>query len=309
MGGSGGHYFRDDEDPGDLVRRLRDSEIQAKDDEYEANVNQKLTEFLSDFNNRDVSGTREILDNVRKELSDEIDGTVDFVYGGSVSRHTYLEGISDTDTLVILKPDNIGHKSPEQLKYNFAQRLKDKFGDKNVKVGDLAVTVMVKGKEIQFLPAIRHGDGYKIAGPDGQSWSKINPQAFANKLTDANQTQEGKLIPTIKIVKAIIATLPNQQQLTGYHIESLAIEAFKGYTVQRVYKSMVEHFFERASELVRTPIVDHTGQSVYVDEYIGAANSTQRRLVSQALQRVYRKLQNADAAKDTKAWVEVVTGE
>lgn len=166
-----------------------------------------------------------------------------------------------------------------------------------------------RGKEVQLLPAMRDGDGFRIAAPDGRSWARINPRAFAEKLTQANKAQDGKLIPTIKITKAVIAALPKQQQLTGYHVESLAIEAFKNYEGPRTYKAMVAHFFDRAAELVKSPILDRSGQSVYVDEYLGAANSQERRVVSQALQRVRRKLQNADASKSVEAWSELVRGE
>lgn len=308
MGGSGGGYFKGSGDPGELARKLRDMEAQTRDEGYETGVNQQLGEFLKDFNDRDAAGTREILDDVKKELGKEIGGTVDLVYGGSVSRHTYLEGLSDTDALVIIDPDEVGRKSPERLKDRFAQRLRELFGDENVKVGDLAVTVTVRGKEVQLLAAMRDGEGYRIAAPDGRSWSKINPGAFAEKLTQANKAVDGRLIPTIKITKAIIATLPKQQQLTGYHVESLAIEAFKNYEGQRTYKAMVAHFFDRAAELVKAPIVDRSGQSVYVDEYLGAANCQGRRVASQALQRLQRKLQNADASKSVDAWAELVGG-
>ncbi len=308
MGGSGGGYFRGSADPGELARRLRDTEAQTRDEGYETGVNQQLGEFLKDFNARDAPGTREILDDVKKELGDEIGGTVDLVYGGSVSRHTYLDGLSDTDALVIIDPDDVGRKSPERLKDRFAQRLRELYGEQNVKVGDLAVTVTVRRKEVQLLPAMRDGDGFRIAAPDGRSWSRIDPRAFAEKLSQANRAQDGKLIPTIKITKAVIATLPKQQQLTGYHVESLAIEAFKNYEGPRTYKAMVAHFFDRAAELVKAPIMDRSGQSVYVDEYLGAASSQERRVVSQALQRVQRKLQNADASKSVDAWGDLVGG-
>jgi tRNA nucleotidyltransferase (CCA-adding enzyme) len=309
MGGSGGGYFKGSGDPSELARRLRDTEAQTRDEGYETGVNQELGEFLKDFNARDAAGTREILDDVKNALGDEIGGTVDLVYGGSVSRHTYLEGLSDTDALVIIEPDEVGRKSPERLKDRFAQRQRELYGEQNVKVGDLAVTVTARGKEVQLLPAMRDGDGFRIAAPDGRSWSRINPRAFAEKLTQANKAQDGKLIPTIKITKAVIAALPKQQQLTGYHVESLAIEAFKNYEGPRTYKAMVAHFFDRAAELVKSPILDRSGQSVYVDEYLGAANSQERRVVSQALQRVRRKLQNADASKSVEAWSELVRGE
>jgi hypothetical protein len=72
---------------------------------------------------------------------------------------------------------------------------------------------------------------------------------------------------------------------------------------------MVTHFFERAAELVRSPIRDRTGQSVHVDEYLGDADSAGRRLASQALQRLHRKLLNADASKNVQAWAALIPGE
>ena len=308
MGGSGGGYFRGSTDPGDLARRLRDIEVQTRDEGYETGVNQQLGEFLKDFNARDAAGTREILDDIKKALGNEIGGTVDLVFGGSISRHTYLDGLSDTDALVIIAPDDVGRKSPARLKDRFAQRVRELYGKENVKVGDLAVTVTVRGKEVQLLPAMRDGDGFRIAAPDGRSWSRINPRAFSEKLTQANKVQDGKLIPMIKITKAIIATLPEQQRLTGYHVESLAIEAFKNYEGQRTYKALVAHFFDRASVLVKAPIMDRSGQSVYVDEYLGVANSPERRVVSQALQRVQRKIQNADGSRSLDIWAELMGG-
>jgi tRNA nucleotidyltransferase (CCA-adding enzyme) len=172
MGGSGGGYFRGSGDPSELARRLRDTEAQTRDEGYETDVNQQLGEFLKDFNARDVAGTREILDDVKKELGGEIGGTVDLVYGGSVSRHTYLEGLSDTDALVIIDPDDVGRKSPQRLKDRFAQRLRELYGEQNVKVGDLAVTVTVRGKEVQLLPAMRDGDGFRIAAPGGEATNR-----------------------------------------------------------------------------------------------------------------------------------------
>lgn len=309
MGGSGGGYFTGRGDLSDLARKLRDTEAQARDDRYETTVNQKLGEFLKDFNDRDAAGTREILDDIKKGLANDIGGTVDLVFGGSVSRHTYLEGLSDTDALVILEPDELERKSPDRLKERFAQRLRELFGSDNVKVGDLAVTVTVRDKEIQLLPAMRQGDGYRLASPDGRSWSKINPKGFAEKLTQANKAQDGKLVPTIKLAKALIASLPESQRLKGYHIESLAIEAFKSYDGPRTYKAMAIHFLDRAAELVKTPVRDKTGQSLYVDEYLGAQNSADRRVASQALQRLHRKLMNADASKNTETWSELISAE
>ena len=307
MGGSGGGYFRGKGDLSSFTRMIKDSEAQSRDDAYETSVNQALGDLLKDFNSRDVSGTKEILDDIKKELSDVIGETVDLTFGGSVSKHTYLEGLSDTDALVILNPDKSESVFPKLLKNRFAKRLGEVYGSENVRTGKLAVTVTVRGKEIQLLPAIQLKGSLRIPSPNGQIWSRINPKGFACKLTQANKNQDGKLIPCIKLAKAMIVFLPKKQQLKGYHIESLAIEAFKRYDGPKTYKAMTTHFFEKAPELVKSPIKDKTGQSLYVDEYLGKEKSNERRIVSHALKRLHRKIVNADAAGNPDAWTELVS--
>jgi hypothetical protein len=67
-------------------------------------------------------------------------------------------------------------------------------------------------------------------------------------------------------------------------------------------------YFRGSGDPSEPPVADRSGQSVHVDEYLGTANSQERRVVSQALQRVQRKLQNADASKSVDGWKDLVGG-
>jgi hypothetical protein len=91
--------------------------------------------------------------------------------------------------------------------------------------------------------------------------------------------------------------MPERQRLIGYHTEALAVEIFRGYRGTQSLKDMVQYFFSEASARVRVPIPDTTGQSSHVDEYLGGAGSLERRLVSDTLDRVARRIRNADAAR------------
>ena len=217
---------------------------------------------------------------------------------------TYVDGLSDVDALVILKETHIDGDSPEGLIAQFAEKLQARFGrgEGIVKQGRLAVTLRIDGKEIQLLPAMRIGDGFKIASSDGRGLAKINPKNFSEKLTKANQSLDGKLIPTIKLAKSIIANLPEQRQLSGYHTESLAINVFKGYGGPKNVKDMLKHFFNSAAEYCKKPIKDSTGQSVHVDEYLGEDNSLPRLAIADALGRIGRRLANADGAHSLEQW-------
>ena len=305
MGGSGGGYFSSKLTPDDLAKRTRQAEDQARDDTFETDVAGHLASLLADFNDRDVEGIREVFDEIKSDLENEIDGTVDTLFGGSILKHTYVDGISDVDALVLLNNSELANKSPNKVKSFLADCLRDRYGEDAVREGVLAVTVNVEDKTIQLLPALRHGESVKIASSDGKNWSKVNPQGFAHALTKANQRLDGKLVPCIKLIKAIVATLPERRQITGYHAEAMAINVFRGYDGLRTPKSMLRHFFEHASEHVTEPIKDSSGQSVYVDEYLGSANSLERRIVADALGRIGRKMRNADGSRSLDRWEEL----
>lgn len=110
------------------------------------------------------------------------------------------------------------------------------------------------------------------------------------------------IIPTIKLAKAINGTLPEQQRLSGYHMESLAIAAFRNYGETKTTAAMLPTFFEKAKDLVLTPIRDNTGQSVHVDDYLGPANSEARVNTSHILGRLAKRMRNATAAGSKSQW-------
>lgn len=151
------------------------------------------------------------------------------------------------------------------------------------------------GTEIQVLPALKTATGVRVALPDGSGWSSVvRPQEFAKKLTSVNQAQGGRVVPVIKLFKGLQTQLPATSQLTGYHIESLAIEAFRQYTGRQTHKDMVRHFVEFASSRVHQPVQDATEQSLHVDDYLGSPGSQDRVRVSSALARLAKRLETAE---------------
>lgn len=305
MGGSGGGYFSDRITAAELARRTRQAESETHDDTFETDVSAHIASLLAHYNARDTEETQEVLDKFMSDLGKEIDGTIDKLFGGSISKHTYVEGISDVDALVLLNNSELADMNPVEVKSFLANLLRDRYSQDTVDIGALAVTITLHDREIQLLPALRHGEGIKIASGDGNSWSKVNPHRFANALTKANQRLDGKLVPCIKLIKAIVATLPEKRRITGYHTESIAINVFKEYDGPKSTTSMLRHFFEHAPEHIAQPISDRSGQSIHVDEYLGEANSLQRRIVADALSRISRKIRNADGARSLELWKEL----
>lgn len=304
MGGSGGG-FRSQYSPTDSARKIREAENESLDKEFDASVNEYLNSELSVINDRPVEAINQHLDTIDTSLHAELEGLIKLTYGGSVAKHTYVDGLSDIDSLAVLNSTELSTLSPQQVLKYFEGRLKTTLPNTEIWKGRLAVTVKFSdGIEIQILPAIKTATGYKIAASDGSDrWSNvINPRGFAGKLTQINQLNDRKMVPVIKLAKAIISTFPEKRQLSGYHTESLAIDIFKDYQGQKQTKAMLKHFFDEASKRVNSKIRDSTNQSLHVDDYLGANNSTERRMVSDSLSQIFRKMSNADANRQITHW-------
>ena len=73
-------------------------------------------------------------------------------------------------------------------------------------------------------------------------------------------------------------------------MESLAVGAFKGYNGALESRSMLLHFLAYSMKAVMSPIPDPTGQSTYVDEYLGPAGSKLRKGVSTQFGQMHGKV-------------------
>ena len=305
MGGSGGGFFSSRLTPEQLARRTREAEEKAGDSRFETQVAGFLNTELAAYNDRDISATQSVFDDLKRDLEEDIEGAVDLLFGGSIAKHTYVDGLSDVDALVLLDKSELRHSNPRTIQELLANRLQVKYPRANVSIGQLAVTMELDGNTIQLLPALREGERLKIAHFDGLGWSKIDPKGFSNALTRENQRMGGKLVPCIKLAKAIIATFPEKRRLVGYHVESLAVQIFRDYEEPKTPKAMLSYFFEQAATNVRRPIRDSSGQSVHVDEYLGEPDSIQRRIVADGMGRVARRIRNADGAQSLEGWREL----
>lgn len=306
MGGGSSKDSFSDYDRKILLERLRRSEEATKSQGFETQVNDYLIGLFAEFNGRNHEQINKYLDEVQETISDEAEETLKLVFGGSVAKHTYVDGVSDVDALVLLGNSKYSDMLPDKVRDHFFDLLKARFPNYMVKAGRLAVTVFFPGAEIQLLPAVRSGKGFKIADVRGKNWSTIRPRKFSELLTKINKANGDKVVPTIKMVKAINSELPDSRRMTSYHIESLAVEIFKNYSGPKTPKALLKHFYTEAPERVLRRTPDVTGQSKHVDEYLGRDRSVSRHLVADSLSLLARKMQAADNAGTLNAWKEIV---
>jgi Second Messenger Oligonucleotide or Dinucleotide Synthetase domain len=305
MGGGGGGGPFSSRTPEELAKQVRKAEEATSVAAFEATLSTMLAQLLGAYNGRDVDLVQNRLNEVKDALETSIEGTFDQLFGGSVAKRTFVDGLSDIDSLVIINDSDLEDHSPRRALDRMTKSLQRQLGTAaEISHGRMAVTIEYPdGMIIQLLPAISTEEG-KLRVPSSRrdGWSHIDPTGFREALTRRNQECGGKLVPTIKLAKAIIGTLPESQRLSGYHMESLAIGAFRNYTGPKTTAAMLPTFFERAKTLVLSPIKDSTGQSVHVDEYLGPQNSEARLAASHILGRLEKRMRNATVANSTAQW-------
>lgn len=300
-GGSGSRYLR----PWSSAERQKIDDAQEKERQrLDGEVNALLNDLLARYNSRDTDATKNKLEKLSDIIGEktEID---QILFGGSVAKHTEVNGLSDVDALVILDRSDLQGKSPKELLNVLYQTLNAKLPRSevgSVSKGQLAVTIKYQdGSEIQLLPALRTKNTISIAAADGNNWNDTKPKAFQRDLTTANSKMNQGLIPPIKLLKSMNSDFPKQKQLTGYHIETMAVDAVKNYDGLKTPKSLLIHLLGHASKRVLSPIQDKTGQARTVDAYLGQANSMERRNISQTLLAMKRRLETATTVSQWKS--------
>lgn len=306
MGGRGGGSYLSARDLEALREEARRRLDQSRID---AEVNSFLQQELAGFNDRDVDAINRRLEQIEISLEGAIESIDRLLFGGSVAKHTHVDGLSDVDSLVLLRDDALAEKDPAEVRNDFRTALVRNLprGEiQDISVGAMAVTVKYRdGTEIQLLPAVQSKRGnIQISSEDGRSWSQIQPKAFAQELSRINRRQGGSVVPAIKLAKAILANRLGARSPSGYHLEALAVAAFRDYSGQRTPKAMVTELFARASTSILRPIQDVTGQSRYVDQALGSANSAARRELSRTFEQIGKMMSGSQSVAEWRALLE-----
>ncbi len=201
MGGSGGRGYFAGRTPEEIRADLRKEEQRTLDQAFDAEMAEAIGNLLAEANVRDTDTTAKALGDIKAALERDIEGSVDPRFGGSVRKHTFVNGISDVDTLLMLRDPALKDKSPQRVLDYFEKRIKKALPDWEISRGKLAITVTKEGHEIQMLPAIRMKDMTQIPAARGDRWSDIDPETFIQKLTSTNAQYGGKIVPVVKLAK------------------------------------------------------------------------------------------------------------
>ena len=246
--------------------------------------NKYCEQLLVQYKRRNTKAVKRHLKGVSDILRREGDHVVQTKFVGSVQKGTYVTGLSDVDVLLIVNQSSLKNKPPSKVIAHVCDTIKLRLPNNPVIKGKLAVTVGYADKtEIQILPAIRTTDGFRIAQPGSNKWSNpVHPERFAERLIEVNEAKNGRVVPVIKLAKAMADCFITQKyrKISGYHMESLAIDAFGNYQGPLDPKAMLNRLFSYSTKAVMCPMKETTGQSRYVDEYLGPADSVHSKRAS-----------------------------
>src|SRR4029077_12422824 len=153
--GSGGSGWLGSSKPITLRERLREAEEKARNETFDAEVDRIIGQTLAGHNERDNEAIGKALEQILTALGKEFEMAVDLRFGGSVSKNTYVNGLSDVDALVLIHRRDIASKSPAEIRALFTDCLRTRFGRDKVREGQLAVTLSIADQEIQLLPAVK----------------------------------------------------------------------------------------------------------------------------------------------------------
>src|SRR5437868_11411682 len=109
-GGGGGPFFS--RKPSDLAKQVRQTEDATTIREFETRLAGLLAEKLASANSRDVGKVSDRLDEIKGALEGPLENSIDSLFGGSVAKHTYVDGMSDIDSLLILNDSTLERSKP-----------------------------------------------------------------------------------------------------------------------------------------------------------------------------------------------------
>jgi hypothetical protein len=305
MGGSGLTGSVGGHAPITVGERLVSTDESLASQLYDIEVAEMFAELLLGINDRDTVATQKHVAEIVSALKKLLEGgeSLETLFGGSVARHTHVDGLSDVDLLLILNDSSLANLGPRGALDVLVDRLEERFPRTSVSAGDTAVTVPFADMTLQIVPAIRQND--RVLIPDGADWIATDPTKFSALLTQANARNNRLVVPSIKLIKSAVAALDDRIRPSGYHVENLVLSVFGEYKGVRRMKDMLAYFFARATLAVLSPLPDVTGQSAFADAKLGSAGSRARQDLSAALSSMAAKLRHADDVRASAVWADV----
>jgi len=207
---------------------------------------------------------------IKLEFKGKDDGESYSFLTGSYSRNTAIRPPKDVDFFIVLNDKKYGDLKPSELLNLLEKTLKEILPNKTVFQQTHSVTIEYdEDFSIDVIPAFEiNSELYKIphVSDDSDIWLESNPKIHGEKLTEANNTVNGLLVPIVKLLKAW--KRDKCSYVKSFHLELLAIEIIYNSEIES-YANGINLFFDNANNYLKSAcIIDPANSDNFVDDYL-----------------------------------------
>ncbi len=239
---------------------------------------EQFDKYLSDYLNLSKEDIKKV--QVHIELREKLETKLEFkgkdndeTYSfltGSYSRDTAIRPPKDIDFFIVLNEKKYGDLKPSELLNLLEKTLKEILPDITIFQQTHSVTIEYDEEfSIDVIPAFEiNSELYKIpyVSENSDSWLESNPKIHGEKLTEANDTVNGLLVPLVKLLKAW--KRDKCSYVKSFHLELLAMEIINNSDIES-YANGINLFFDSTSNyLENSCIVDPANSDNFVDDYL-----------------------------------------
>lgn len=268
---------------------------------------------------------------LRKELKDRLsimeevessgDEDIYTFLTGSYKRGTIIRPPKDVDFFIVLKKDDYNDFSPAEvlnLLYAVVVDIFPEKEEKSIRIQTHSITIDYEnGFGIDVIPAFEDGENYRIphVPKDDEDWLISNPKIHTELMQKANEITEGKLISTVKLIKAWKRDVckPKGIKVRSFHLEMLALELLGDKKIESYQKALAEFFKISISYLQEPCLIDPANKDNCIDADL--PNDSREALIaeiSSAAKYAEKALALEDEEKDEEAleeWHKIFTSD
>lgn len=220
----------------------------------------------------------EYLDDLLEKCTDScqrVFANCEFAISGSLWKHTFAFGVSDIDVLCSVN-------SSELSPHHVVSRLASAFSSTSSIIKHQTHVTLPSpfGVTIDIVPVMVVSGEIVLIHSSGDRWVRARPELFATVLHHANLSSRNTLKPSIRVLKSLLSRCSFAPLLKGHHIEAICMHASSEFAGNFKVTTLLEFILSQLPRLAGLHLVDTSGQLRFIDDYLGASDSNERRRLS-----------------------------
>lgn len=159
---------------------------------------------------------------------------IDSYLSGSYARDTAIGPLEDVDIIFLINPSAwerplfADYPSPDTVLQSFARAVRYRYGSSSVRVQRRSICLQMNHIDIDVVPAVDAGNGLiMIPDRDQDGWIRSGPKIHADYSSQVNKSNDGRLKPTIKLLKHWNSQLPSTAYIKSFALETMATRLFE----------------------------------------------------------------------------------